>query len=115
MTALTPIQVNRIELCLVEIVNNAVEHAYTNQPGHIVETVVHLSETAVSIVISDWGKSIPAEKLDVSSFEKEDRNSPETLHSSGRGIYIVKSLMDEVRYSSKEGKNSFLMVLNVHE
>lgn len=111
MTELSPVEINRIELCLVEIVNNAIEHAYENQPGHKVETRVELGRSSVSITVSDWGRSIPPEKLGVRSLVREDIQNPETLQSSGRGLYIVQNLMDEVRYSSDAGKNSLVMTM----
>ncbi|WP_263079391.1 ATP-binding protein [Endozoicomonas sp. Mp262] len=111
MTELSPVEVNRIELCLVEIVNNAIEHAYENKPGQKVETQVELTRQSVSITVSDWGHSIPEEKLDISSLVREDIQNPDSLQSSGRGIYIVKNLMDDVQYYSRDGKNSFVMTM----
>ncbi len=111
MTELSPVEVNRIELCLVEIVNNAIEHAYENKPGQKVETQVELTRQSVSITVSDWGHSIPEEKLDISSLVREDIQNPDSLQSSGRGIYIVKNLMDDIQYYSRDGKNSFVMTM----
>lgn len=110
MTGLTADEVNLVELCVVEITNNAIEHAYAGKAGHDVEVVVCLTAAELEIVVSDRGKSmveIPearraGEKI-VSAAE------PETWDCSGRGLSIVEQLMDEISYVSADGKNSFHM------
>ena len=109
MTTLSPVAINRLELCLVEVVNNAIEHAYSNQAGHKVEAVVELEKTQLSITISDWGSPIPEGNLQQDKPQEMDPESPETWLCSGRGLHIVRKLMDTVEYSSHQGKNSLLM------
>ena len=110
LTVLSPVEVNRLELCLVEVVNNAIEHAYGNQPGHMVEATVTLEESQLSITVSDWGGAIPAIKLEENEPQEVGSDIPESLLSRGRGLHIVRNLMDTVEYNSHQGKNSLLMV-----
>ena len=81
MTTLSPVEVNRLELCLVEIVNNAIEHAYNNEAGHPVEVCVGLDKTTMNISVSDWGTSIPR---DVMADQK-----PEELKPGPSGILAM--------------------------
>ena len=109
MTTLSPVEINRLELCLVEIVNNAIEHAYGNEAGHPVEVCVALDKTTMNISVSDWGASIPGEVIAGQQSEEIDPEQPETWLCSGRGLHIVNKLMDVVSYETDEGKNSFMM------
>ena len=110
MTTLSPVEINRLELCLVEVVNNAIQHAYDRQSGHKVEALVELSETIFCITVSDWGAVMPAEQLEHQEALQIDPDLPDSWLCSGRGLYIVKSLMDGVEYSSHQGKNSLRMI-----
>ncbi|WP_062269938.1 ATP-binding protein [Endozoicomonas arenosclerae] len=109
MTTLSPVEINRLELCLVEIVNNAIEHAYDNEAGHPVEVCVDLDNTMMNIAVSDWGQSIPDDVIEDKAEPAMDPEHPETWLCSGRGLHIVNKLMDQVSYESDEGKNSFIM------
>ena len=113
ITTLSPVETNHLELCLVEVVNNAIEHAYGNQPGHTVEVVVELEKTLLTITVSDWGSSIPQSNLEDKIPAGVDSDSPETVLCSGRGLHIVRSLMDTVEYSSHQGRNDFSMAKNL--
>lgn len=110
MTELTEDEVNRVELCVVEITNNAIEHAYNHASGQVVEVVINLKADALEIVISDWGRAMS----NVQESDSTDRQDISTTDldawsCSGRGLNIVEKLMDDVSYRSSEGKNSFCM------
>ena len=109
MTTLSPVEINRLELCLVEIVNNAIEHAYGNEAGHPVEVCIGLDKTIMNISVSDWGASIPNEVIEDHEPEEINPDHPESWLCSGRGLHIVNKLMDAVDYTSEEGKNIFSM------
>ena len=109
MTTLSPVEINRLELCLVEIVNNAIEHAYGNEAGHPVEICIGLDKTSMNISVSDWGSSIPSDVIDSQEPEEINPDHPEAWLCSGRGLHIVNKLMDDVSYETDEGKNSFIM------
>ncbi len=114
MTLLTPVEVSRLELCLVEVLNNTIEHAYDSQPGSVVETLVDVSDVAVLITVSDWGHVLPSQALDDSAHDAEEALNNTALQSSGRGLFIVNSLMDSVQYTTESGKNSFTLGMNIH-
>ncbi|AMO56706.1 hypothetical protein GZ77_03010 [Endozoicomonas montiporae] len=110
MTTLSPVEINRLELCLVEIVNNAIEHAYGNEPGHPVEVCIGLDKTTMNISVSDWGASIPGNVIKDQEPEEINPDHPESWLCSGRGLHIVNKLMDTVDYdTTEEGKNIFTM------
>ena len=108
MTTLSPVEVNRVELCVVEIVNNAIEHAYGHEKGHKVEVGVNLLQSSLLLTISDWGEPMDESKLGAKDFPV-DPDDPSAWLCSGRGLPIVQSLMDKVEYQSVGNKNSFIM------
>ncbi|GLR73511.1 MULTISPECIES: ATP-binding protein [Aliivibrio] len=105
--------INQIELCLVEMVNNAYEHAYLNQDGPIIEVKSYLQTPRMLLVeVSDYGQSLPQEVLVESterSFIVPEEDKPETWLTSGRGFIIVEQLMDTIAYENKDGKNTFYL------
>lgn len=113
MTALSPVEVNRVELCVVEIVNNAIEHAYDHEKGHKVEVVAHLAQSALTLTVSDWGKAMVKGKLESASLPV-DLDDPALWLDSGRGLPIVQNLMDSVSYHRNDDKNSFVMLKHIN-
>lgn len=113
MTALSPVEVNRVELCVVEIVNNAIEHAYGHEKGHKVEVAAHLAQSALTLTVSDWGKAMVKGKLESASMPV-DLDDPALWLDSGRGLPIVQNLMDSVSYHRDGDKNSFVMLKHIN-
>lgn len=109
---LTPEDVNSVELCVVEVVNNVIEHAYASESGHSVEVELrYLPDRELEIVVSDSGRGRPEGGKGAKEQAVElDPRDPETWLVSGRGLTIVKRLMDSTCYRSCDGRNSFHMV-----
>ena len=113
LCALTPFsdaECYKIELCVVEAVNNAIIHAYENEKGHDVEVVFAMDSRTLTIDVCDMGKSMDPEILEVShiptfDFDPDDPDIPE----SGRGLAIIKEVMDHVSYKTIGGKNCLSM------
>ncbi len=109
MTTLSPVETNRLELCLVEIVNNAIEHAYENQAGNSVHVQLELDDAVIRLIVSDYGKSIPQDSLQKDAESELNPEQSDTWLCSGRGLHIVNKLMDAVSYQRIGEKNSFIM------
>lgn len=95
------------EVSVVEAVNNAIKHAYNNQPGHTVEVVVTVGPGAVTFEVCDTGRSL--ERLEVKLPPVDDQN-PENIPEGGRGLYIMHAYSDQVRYQRREGRNVLTLV-----
>jgi serine/threonine-protein kinase RsbW len=100
---------NQVELCTVEAVTNAIQHAYHGQPGHLVSVTVTSKPGELCLEIRDRGTPMPAEYIkrllhgsDVFQIREIER---ESLAESGRGLQIMHDLMDAVTYSSEGGFN----------
>ncbi len=111
MTSLSTEDINKIELCVVEVVNNAIEHAYKGLDNELVEVDVLLDPAkAIEIIVRDQGVSMDPALGMGTSMSVPDPNDPETWLASGRGLPIVERLMDEVRYESNDQGNAFHMI-----
>ena len=115
MTCLTPVEVDRLELCLIEALNNVIVHAYQNHSGHRVGIYVVLSRTRVSLTISDCGRTMPDKYQAIVVGAAGEKIESDSFQAGGRGLLIIRNLMDDVRYSSEEGENSLFMMMNASQ
>lgn len=108
---------NNIELCLVELVNNTFEHAYSMEDGHVINVTCDVSKSnSFTFKISDFGHSMSEDafKSAVSAdFVTPDPDKPETWTTSGRGFIIVEELTDKFDYISDGKKNSYVFTKHI--
>jgi len=95
------------EVSVVEAVNNVIKHAYGNEPGHTVEVVVTVGQSAVTFEVCDTGR--PLERFDV-RLPPVDSDDYESLPEGGRGLYIMHAFSDQVRYERQGGRNVLTLV-----
>jgi serine/threonine-protein kinase RsbW len=100
------IDADTVELCVVEAVNNAIEHAYGDQPGHAVEVDLDVNPARLQIVVRDRGRAMDWTAACV----RADAYALDTLAEGGRGLFIMRSLMDHLSYRSANGWNVITMV-----
>lgn len=97
-------QAAAIELCVVEAVNNAVEHAYREEAGHPVEVRLLLGGGALRIAIRDRGR-----RMDWAAARAQADGYTGGLDEGGRGLVIMRSVMDHVSYRCAGGWNELSM------
>ncbi len=99
-------EAGKIILASDEAVTNVIKHAYKySKEGEILITISFI-KNKFSISISDKGKSFDFKKIkdpDLQKYYKEKR-------VGGLGIYLMKKLMDEVKYSSLNNRNKVTLV-----
>ena len=86
--------VTDIAISVTEIVTNAVNHGNKNDPRKNVTVTVKLDKKSVTIRVEDQGGGFDSEHLENPLDEKN------LLKEAGRGVFIVKSLMDEVKFET---------------
>lgn len=96
-----------LELCVVEAVTNAIKHAYHAEAGHAVEVELLHHRDRMVFRVCDTGDSMVPEKVKPFHF---DPSKLESLPERGMGVYIVNTLMDEVRYETVSGRNVLTLV-----
>ena len=88
--------VDDISIALTELVNNAIHHGNKNDANKTVTVSFEVDDKKISISISDQGKGFSPNSV-------SDPIHPDNLMAdNGRGIYLVKALMDEVDYNISE-------------
>ena len=90
---------NIINVVATEAVVNAIKHANTADPDTFVKIIINVSDKELSINVYDSGQG-----FDLSSIPDPDFN-PDKLDDTGRGIFVIKSLMDSVAYKKTDGGN----------
>lgn len=116
---LGPDVIDQIELCLVEMVNNAYEHAYHSEDGCPIELTSYLNEKNELVTeISDYGQSMSKDEFTKAinnEFIEPDPGEPETWMTSGRGFIIVVQLTDNLEYTNLGDKNTFKLYKNTNQ
>jgi serine/threonine-protein kinase RsbW len=100
----------RVELAVVEAINNVIEHAYKMESNHKVEIICKLLVDKISVDICDVGHSLSSNALTTPTEEKEISVITENLPDGGWGLKLIKSIMDEVTYSTNNGVNCMTLV-----
>jgi serine/threonine-protein kinase RsbW len=88
------------ELALVEGCNNAVQNASTEQARGGINVEVDCNPECVELRINDRNQGFEWP-------QKVELPSPD--HESGRGLYLIRSLMDDVRYIRNDSSNSLVL------
>jgi serine/threonine-protein kinase RsbW len=110
---LSPKAIGEIELCVTEAANNCIEHALANRAERDVRIDWVVYPDRLELAVCDHGSTLQPELLaraDESLLEI-DPADPRTLRIGGRGLALIKTLMDEVSYSTENGWNRLVMVL----
>lgn len=87
-------EVQRISMAVREAAVNAVLHGNSYDPRKKVHIAFESSQEGLTITIRDEGKGLDPEDI-------PDPLAPENLlKQSGRGIFLIRAFMDEVRFRS---------------
>ena len=103
--------IEKIILAVDEACTNIMKHAYKSFPDGEIIIKVKFDKHKFTIVIRDFGNSFEADKVpapDLKEYYKEKR-------VGGLGMYLMKTLMDEVQYFTVPGKyNQVLLSKNIN-
>lgn len=95
-----------INLVLTEALTNAICHANANDPSKEVHVVISLLDTSLNIKVYDQGQGFDISALPTPDFAGD--------RDKGRGVYIIRSLMDEVSYTPSGQGHVLEMVKNLY-
>lgn len=103
-----------VELCVAEAITNSVCHAYHRVRGHTVKVTLSADDRRLHIEVCDTGTPMTAEqqqRLAHGSRESEIQTYDlRSLPEGGRGLKIIRDLMDEVTYTSDNRLNRLIMM-----
>lgn len=98
-------EIRRLGLALSEACINVIEHSYRGQPGNPIELHLTINEESLVLRIRDFG-----EKFDLETYEPPDLSVP---HEGGYGVFLIRSVMDEVDYDTS-GEHGTTLTLIKH-
>lgn len=91
-----------LNLALTEALANAIVHANAGDPEKKVRVIIEISDQALRIKVFDQGQG-----FDINAVPPPD---PQQLQDSGRGIFVIKALMDSVAYTRTPDGNVLEMI-----
>lgn len=97
---------NHINVVLTEALVNAIRHANADNPDEEVEIRITVTDEELVLQVFDHGRG-----FDLDSITHTVKDTQDELEDHGRGLYIMRSLMDSVDYYPVEGGN----VLEMHK
>jgi serine/threonine-protein kinase RsbW len=86
-----------LNLVLTEAMANAINYANSEDPDTMVHISINISADEILIKVYDYGQGFDINSIPSPNFEQ--------LEDRGRGIYIIKSLMDSVSYRKLSNEN----------
>jgi anti-sigma regulatory factor (Ser/Thr protein kinase) len=92
LAGFSKIDCSKITLAVDEACTNIIKHAYKNRSGQPIVVTCRLVNDRLEIVIQDRG-----EPADVSTIKPRPLDE---VRPGGLGVYIIRSVMDEVTYSN---------------
>ena len=100
-------EIDDISIAVTEAVNNAIKHGNKEDSTKSIKIVFEVETDRIKIRIKDEGKGFQLEEV------KDPRKNENLLKDDGRGILIMKALMDEVKVLSGSEGNVLQLVKNI--
>jgi serine/threonine-protein kinase RsbW len=104
---LDEIQLHKLMVALTEAVNNAILHGNKSDPTKNVEVTCEAKEDGLSIRVRDQGGGFKPESVE-NPLKEEN-----LLRESGRGIFLMRTLMDKVEFARAEEGMEVLLWLRL--
>jgi serine/threonine-protein kinase RsbW len=96
-----PALASHINLVLTEAMANAIQHANAGDPSKTVRIVIRISDEELHIEVYDEGQGFDIQSIPPPDFER--------LEDRGRGLFVIRTLMDSVSYRAINGGNVLKM------
>ena len=85
-----------VAISVIEACTNAIQHGHHAEAGRMVRLCFELQRDTLVITVHDEGEGFDLGTL-------SDVAPPDLLATRGRGIYIMRSMMDEVAFDFSDG------------
>ncbi len=86
-----------LNLVLTEAMVNAIKYAHAGDPEKTVHIFINITDDELNVKVFDYGQGFDINAVPTPDFEN--------LDDQGRGIFIIKCLMDSVTYRKLDGTN----------
>ncbi len=99
--------VYNIQLAADEAASNIIEHAYEGVSDGVLELSCGVKANTITIILVDHGESFDPSEIPMPDL-KADLSERKI---GGLGIFLMRKLMDEVRYEVKSNKHNVLTMI----
>ncbi|RUL53671.1 anti-sigma B factor RsbW [Lysinibacillus antri] len=101
-------QIEDMKIAVSEAITNVVQHAYNDgEDGDIVIGSALYSDK-IEVMISDCGNSFNFEVVRANIGPYHENDNVERLREGGLGLFLMETLMDEVRFNNDGGVTVFM-------
>jgi serine/threonine-protein kinase RsbW len=100
-------QIDNLAIAVTEAVGNAIVHGNKKNPDKKVTVVFRLHADRIEVAVSDEGEGFHPEQID------NPLDPANLMKENGRGIFILKSLMDDVHFEFSPKGTTLHMVMKV--
>ncbi len=99
--------IGKIELATDEACTNVIKHAYEPGQDQTLDVLIKLDYQKFTVMVTDHGKGFQPDKVKIPNMKQYLAE----LRVGGLGIFLMRTLMDEVDYDIKPGvRNQVKMV-----
>jgi serine/threonine-protein kinase RsbW len=99
---------NRLLVATTEAVNNGIIHGNKRDPGKTVIITCSLNGQSLVVRVQDEGPGVDPSKL------PDPLSEENLLRENGRGVFLMRSLMDEVVFEKVPGGSIVVMKINLN-
>jgi serine/threonine-protein kinase RsbW len=96
----------QINLVLTEAMSNAIKYGNPDNREETVHILINISDNELFIRIYDYGQGFDINEIPAPDFD--------VLEDRGRGIFLIKALMDSVQYRKQADGNMLEMIKQLH-
>ncbi|MBS4219434.1 anti-sigma B factor RsbW [Bacillus sp. FJAT-49711] len=100
--------IDDLKIAVSEAITNAVQHAYKKDEGGEIVVGFGLYQDRLEVMVADSGKSFDLNKARDEMGPYNENSQIEFLREGGLGLYLIESLMDEVKIHHNEGVTVFM-------
>jgi serine/threonine-protein kinase RsbW len=104
---LDEIRFNKLLVATTEAVNNGIIHGNERNPLKKVTLTCMLRSSVLTITVKDQGAGINPKAL------PDPLSNENLLRENGRGVFLMKSLMEEIVFKKARGGSSVIMRMTV--
>ena len=103
----------KIQVALVEVLNNIVKHAYSNQGSGIIEITCQPFPGHLGFEVTDTGIPLPAHCLTNDHLPAVDIQA--SLPEDGFGWFLIRQLSYDISHERRKGKNHLNLKIRLED
>lgn len=96
-----------IKVSVSEAITNAVQHAYLDKEGDV-QIGFALHADKLEVMVTDHGESFNFQQARMETGPYQGDEQAQNLREGGLGLYLIESLMDDVKVLQHDGVTVFM-------